>query len=355
MPREDIKTALAARQLTVKDVARLSGTSPSTVSRVLTGRVPVAKAKRDAVMSAISELNYRPNLLARSLKTKSTHSIGLLINDILNPFYGALARGVEDAASEAGYAVIFCNTNEDPDREGNYLQMLQDKGIDGVVLAPTGGNRQAMEELLSGGIALVQVDRQIPGLAAGSVTLDNEAGSEAATRHLMARGHRRIGLVTYAMGQSTIVAREAGYRKALREGACAGDEDICRVKFDLSDTGRQVSRMLRGEAPPTALLLANNRIALSALRTIKDLQLAIPADLAVVVFDDLEVFALTTPSITAIAQPAYAMGRKAAEFLLQQLGGEKQTLRQTAVFQPELIVRESSQRCLPGPGASPTE
>jgi len=341
MPQEDIKATLSARQLTVKDVARLSGTSPSTVSRVLTGRVPVAKDKYDAVMKAIAELNYRPNLIARSLKTKATFSIGLLINDILNPFYGALARGVEDVASEAGYAVMFCNTNEDPGREGSYLRMLQDKGVDGIVLAPTGGNRDAMQDLISSGTPLVQIDRQVAGLAANSVTLDNIGGVETATKHLMAQGHSRIGLVTYAIGQMTMIDREAGYRKALRSADSSLSELICRVKFDLSDTGRLITRMLKSDTPPTALFLANNRIALSVFQAIKELGLTVPKDIAIAVFDDLEIFSLTTPSITAVAQPAYNMGRKAAEFLLQQLSSDAPAITQTAVFQPELIVRES--------------
>src|SRR4051794_18568053 len=143
------------RKITIQDVARISGTSTSTVSRVLTGNVPVAEEKRQAVLRAVAQLDYRPNLLARSLKTRATNSIGLLINDILNPFYGALAKGVEDRASAEGYAVIFCNTNEEPERELEDLRMLHDKLVDGIVLAPTGGNKAMMQLLLEAKVALV--------------------------------------------------------------------------------------------------------------------------------------------------------------------------------------------------------
>ena len=329
------------KPLTVKDIARLSQTSASTVSRVLTGRVPVAPQKREAVLQAIQAAEYRPNLLARSLKTKTTHSVGLLINDILNPFYSALARGVEDAASEAGYALMLCNTNEDAHREQQYLAMLRGKSVDGIILAPTGGSREAMEALLEAGTALVQIDRALPGLPAASVTLDNALGGFLAARHLLEAGHERIGFVTYAMGQSTVVQREEGCRRAAAEAGLPNNCAVCAVGFDLADTDMQVAALLETHRP-TALIAANNRLALAVLGFLKTRGLRVPDDLGFVAFDDLEIFALLTPSLSAVSQPSYAMGRRAAEFLLTQLTSRADPGEQREVFTPTLIVRESS-------------
>ena len=331
------------QNITIQDVARLSGTSPSTVSRVLTGNVPVASAKREAILRVIAEYNYRPNLIARSLKTRETHSLGLLINDIMNPYYGALALGIGDRASELGYGVMLCNTNEDPERELGDLRMLRDKAIDGIILAPSGSNTDVLNELLTSGMSLVQVDRRLPGLRTSAVILDNVHGGYLATRHLLDQGHTHIGLVTYSLGQMTVAEREEGYLKALNEaGIAAKREDICRVSFARGDMPRLVSQMLTTGDRPTALVAANNRIALAVLRCIKDLSLIIPDDLALVAFDDLDLYDLLNPSITAIAQPAYAMGRKAASLLLEQLGESGPESIETCVFQPELILRGSS-------------
>ncbi|MDR3709117.1 MAG: LacI family DNA-binding transcriptional regulator [Capsulimonadaceae bacterium] len=331
------------KPLTIKDIARLSGTSPSTVSRVLTGVVPVADDKRSAILNTIAELNYRPNLLARSLKTKATHSLGLLINDVLNPFYGALARGVEDVARQEGYVVILGNTNEDPDTELAYLKMLQDKAVEGIVFAPSGANCAVVRELMDSGIAVVQVDRRIEGLGASSVTLDNRGGGYIATRHLAAHGHRRIGFVTYAMGQMTVALRERGYRDALDEANIGLEQgDACRVSFDLADVPACLEKMLQAPEPPTALIAANNRIALAVMRALKQLEKAIPDDIALVVFDDLEIFDLMIPALTAVAQPSYEIGRQAAEFLFAQIREEEPHEPRSKVFAPELIVRSSS-------------
>jgi len=329
--------------VTVKDIARLSSTSPSTVSRVLTGAVPVADDKREAVLKAIEAAGYRPNLVARSLKTKSTGSLGLIINDILNPFYGALARGVEDRVSTDGYTVMFCNTNESPERELRSISMLRDKAVDGVIMAPTGSNFEAMDSLIKSGTPLIQLDRRMPNLDAGSVTVDNERGGYIAAQHLLAGGHRRIGFITYEIHQMTVAQREVGCKQALAE-AGIGDYPVSSMLFDLSDATAAVESLFAGDNAPTALIAANNRIALAALRVLKQLKVNVPNDLAFVVFDDLEIFELMHPSLTAISQPAYEMGCKAAEFLLAQLGPNGDAVSRHQVYLPELIVRESSLR-----------
>jgi LacI family transcriptional regulator len=331
-------------RVTIHSVAKEAGVSASTVSRVLTGNGAVREDLRAVVLKAVEKLSYRPNQVARSLKVRETRTLGLLINDILNPFYSSVAKGVEDRARMAGYSVIFSNTSEDSQLERNTLSMLHDKAVDGIIFAPIDMNNFGLlENLLAMGMNLVQIDRQLPQLRTSVVLLDNQTGAYQATRHLLERGHTRIGLVNHVPGRATLVEREQGYCQALQAaGLAINKANICHVEFDMSNLGERVKRLLSAQNAPSALLVTNNRLAIGVLNTLKELQLNIPNDVALVVFDDLELFELHTPSITAVAQPAYAMGYKAAELLLEQLTNDSTTPTQVITFHPELIVRESS-------------
>jgi len=204
-------------------------------------------------------------------------------------------------------------------------------------------NFQLLENLLAMGMNLVQIDRQLPQLRTSVVLLDNHQGAYQATQHLLERGHMSIGLVNHVPGRVTLVEREQGYCQALQEaGLPINKAHICHVEFDMSNLRERVERLLNAQTAPSALLVTNNRLAIGVLSTIKELQLKIPDDVALVVFDDLELFELHTPSITAVAQPAYAMGYKAAGLLLEQLTNDSPPPTQVITFHPELIVRKSS-------------
>jgi DNA-binding LacI/PurR family transcriptional regulator len=342
MDTNNLIPALGAKPITVKDIARLSRTSPSTVSRVLTGVAPVAKDKRDAVLKAIESVNYRPNLLARSLKTKSTRGIGLIINDILNPFYGAIARGVEERASEDGFTVVYCNTNEDSERELSYITILRDKAIDGIILAPTGANQDELESLFNLGTAVVQIDRRMPTFAASSVTVDNLLGGFLAAEHLLEAGHRHLGFLTYDTGQQTVKQRQQGCENCVQASNTGARLTSYELRFDLGDSADVVSALLDTDDRPTALIAANNRIATALLRTLKSRNIPLSRNLALVVFDDIEIFELMNPSITAISQPAYEIGYRAADLLIAQLILNDETPVIHEIFEPQLMIRQSS-------------
>lgn len=309
---------------------------------MLTGSAVVSQEKRAAVQSAIETLKYRPSQIARSLKTRVTYSVGLMLNDITNPFYSAIARGVEDEAHRQGYSLILCNTSENPERERLYLEVLQDKHVDGIILGPTEQNAPYLSELALR-TPIVQVDRMLADVESGVVVVDNFNGTYEAAQHLIARGHQRIGVVTWRNSISTLVEREAGYRAALAGAGIAYDPAFSAqvALLDSHESMLAVEALLANENRPTALLALNNQLGLGVLAACRRLNLRIPQDIALVVFDDLELFSFFEPPITAIEQPAYQIGARAMQMLLARMDAEPGTPCETVVLPTRLIVRGS--------------
>jgi LacI family transcriptional regulator len=330
------------KRITIQDISELSGTSPSTVSRVLTGNAVVSPAKRAAIEAAIQRLNYRPSHLARGLKTRTTYSIGLLLNDITNPFYSAIARGAEEAANQEGYSLILCNTNEDPARELQYLQVLEDKHVDGILLGPTGHNQHSLLDLAAR-IPVVQVDRQIQPDSLSAVLVDNEYGAYTAVQQLIRQGHRQIALVGWKENITTMSQRQAGYERALIEAGITPDPQwiIQARRLNASHTAELIYPRLKTADRPTALFACNNQLGLGALSAIQQAELKIPDDIALIIFDDLEVFAVIKPSITVVRQPAFEMGQEAMRLLIRQIESPDDTPPETVILPTELILRES--------------
>jgi LacI family transcriptional regulator len=334
---------LNGKKVTIRDVARAAGTSASTVSRILNGSAPVSEDKRIAVEAAIERLGYRPSLIARSLATKTTYSIGLLINDITNPFYSVVAKGVEEEANRQGYHLILCNTNEDPERELQYLQELRDKSVDGIIFGPSGNNVSAIKQLASQ-IPLVQIDRKLDGVGLPAVLVDNENGAYQAINLLIQKGHRAIGLLGWEMSLTTNIERIAGYRRAMREAGLEIKPGFLSTSHTYSTEGLEeyARKLLRSERRPTAIFALNNRFGVAALKVIRDMKLRIPDDIALIVFDDIEVFSLTDPDISAVAQPSFAIGRRAVKLLIERIETEQNHLPETIVLPTHLIERGST-------------
>lgn len=320
----------------------MSGTSPSTVSRVLTGSAVVSPEKRDAVQDAIRRLNYRPSHIARSLKTRVTYSVGLLLNDITNPFYSAIARGVEDEAHRQGYSLILCNTSEDPERERLYLEVLQDKHVDGIILGSTDASPDRLYEI-SLRMPIIQVDRVLSEIESDAVVVDNFKGAYDAARFLIERGHREIGIVRWRRSISTLAEREAGVRQALAETGIPFEPTFTAEAAGLSSQDSMVAvlNLLSSSCRPTALVALNNQLGLGVLAACRQLGVRIPDDLALVVFDDLELFSFFQPPITAVEQPAYQIGERAMQMLLARLDADKDSPYERVVLPTRLIVRHS--------------
>jgi len=344
-----------------KDVAEYAGVSIATVSHVINSTRYVRAETRQRVLDAISHLNYRPNAVARGLATSSTREIGLVISDIRNPFFTAVARGVEDELIRHRYNTIFCNTDEDPVREDDNLHLLAAQQIDGLIIAPTGERCEALLALAQTGVPIVQLDRTSPGLDAPMVGVNNAEGAYQAVRYLIRLGHRRIAYLMGFEAVSTQIERLAGWRRALQEAGLPVEEDLVMqadprfVEVALSSPPAVVQtgmpghalpsvRAVLGElltrpARPSAIFVATNQLTLSTLYALSELGLHCPEDISLISFDDQDWAPLFRPPLTVVRQPTYQLGQTAAHLLMQMIRGE-------AVVSPpplavELMVRAS--------------
>ena len=334
---------------TIRDVARLAGVSTMTVSRVINNTGYTSLATRLRVERAVDELGYVPNAVARHLRSKQTKAIGLVVSDITNPFFTTIARGVEDVAGARGFAVMFCNTDEADDEEARYLRLLVERQVDGVLLVPAGNPRASIRWLRAHKVPLVVLDRRVPGQRVNNVRCDSEAGAYALARHLIGLGHRQIGVLAGRRAISTSADRVAGVRRALEEAGLGLDESLVRWggfnfgNANLAD-GHQMAKsvLTTTDDPPTALFAANNFIAFGTIRALREMGLRVPDDISVVAFDDLPIEWGSDPFLTVAAQPAYEIGRRAAEMMIDSLVGEGTKTDQSVVLPFEVIIRGST-------------
>lgn len=328
---------------TIRDVARLAGVSVATVSNVVNEPERVSAALRDRVEKAISALNYAPRAAARSLRKQSSGLIGLIVADITNPFFTELVRAIEVVASARGYSVLLCNSDEDAGREARALELLRSQWVDGIILAATGTPSAGRGELLSRlRVPVVLVDRGLDGLGFDSVVLDNRLAALQATAHLLALGHRRIGLISGPSGLSTGADRQAGYREALLAQGLTPDPDLVREAGFREDQGYQTTIELMGlAAPPTALFAANNLMAIGMMRALTALGLDCPRDVSVISIDDFPWADVFRPRLTTVSQPVRAMGELAMRLVTGRIGGGRSGPGQTHVLASHLEVRDS--------------
>jgi LacI family transcriptional regulator len=327
---------------TIRDVASRAGVSVATAARALGEYGYVSAATRARVSRAAQALDYHPNAIARSMIKGRTQTLAVIVSDNANPFFAAVVRGIEDVVLGKGYAIMLCNADEDPDKEAIYLRTVRQKRVDGLVISPSGGSPARLRSMLANGTPIVQMDRRLPGLAADAVLIDNRAGVRAAIRHLIALGHRRIGIISGPRGLFTGRERLHAYRTALRGAGLAVDPDlILEGTFKEASGYELVGRFLTMRRRPTALFVANNLMTIGALLRLKEAGVKIPHEMAVVGFDDMDWAPILTPPLTAVAQPGYDLGAAAGRLLVERLHGQRTGRPKTLVFQPRLVVRES--------------
>ncbi|KDN80250.1 LacI family transcriptional regulator [Streptomyces olindensis] len=311
---------------TMADVARSAGVSVATVSHVLNGTRPVLPHTRQAVLDAVEELGYTTNTLARSLVTSRTRSIGLAVSAISNPYFTEILQGVEAAALEAGYSLLIADPHDDPEHERKVVQLLHERRVDGMIVAPSADPRGLLAYLGRHAVPAVFLDRLVdaPGADGGprfdQVCSDNAAPTSRLVTHLAGLGHRRIGLVAGLPGLSTTSERIMGYRSGLAFAGLPYDERLL-VHGDSESAGGEAATaaLLSLAVPPTALVTGNNAMTIGALRALRDRGLSVPGDLALCSFDDFAWADLFSPRLTAIAQPSKDIGARAVQVLLERL------------------------------------
>ncbi len=332
------------RPPTVADVARRARVSRATVSRVLNQYAHIRPEVRARVQRAMRVLGYRPDAVARSLARRETRTLGLVVADITNPFYAETARAVLETATAHGYHVILCNTDNQPRVQEEYVEVLRQRRVDGIVFGSVFLDDRVVEALVAADYPCLMYNRRLRSRRGNFIVLDNVRASRDATRHLILLGHRRIGFVSGLPNISTTAERLRGYHVALRGSGLAADRDLIRPGAFQAGTAQEAARdLLKRCARPTAIVASNDLMALGVIQAAAELDVRIPDDLAVIGFDDIEMADHPRVQLTTMAQQKAEMGRLAALGLLEVIrrgtGSGSRPLQE--ILAPTLIVRRT--------------
>jgi LacI family transcriptional regulator len=334
------------QRATMRDVAALAGVSLKTVSRVVNDEPGVSPAMSARVRAAADELRFRLDMRARSLRRadRRTATIGLILEDVDNPYSSAVHRAVEDVARQRGVAVLAGSLDEDPVRERELVSAFTSRGVDGLVIMPTGGDQAYLDAERRAGVPLVFVDRAPGRLDADAVVSDNVEGARAGVEHLIAAGHRRIGFLGDLLRISTAKDRHRGYLQALRAaGLPVSRRDAVHDALTVLTAEAATAVMLQRPDPPTALFTAQNLITVGAVQAMRRLNLQ--REVALVGFDDFPLADMLEPAVTVVAQDPHAIGRLAAEWLFRRMDGDEAPYAAEVV--PTRLVRRGSGEIAP--------
>ena len=328
-----------ARPITLADIAREAGTSPSTASRALSGRGYVAADVRERLLSAAERLGYVPNASARTLKQKTSRVVGVVVSDLDNHFYGGLAAGIEQTLRAASFQMMLVSDNSESAEETAAVRTFLAMHSPGVILTPVGSDATSL--LHRRGVPVVEVDRRLATVPCDAVVVDNEGGARAAVDHLLSLGHRRIALLVVDTAWTSDAGRLAGYREAHAAAGIPVDERlVLRMPFHDPLAEQRIARLLEREAP-SAIFAANNLLAEQAWRVLRARGLSLPTDISLVGFDDVQWTEMVSPGITTVAQPTIELGRRATELLLQRIERPGSPVR-VELLEPRLVVRGST-------------
>ncbi|MEU5479323.1 LacI family DNA-binding transcriptional regulator [Streptomyces mirabilis] len=338
----------ANRRPTLADVAREVGVSAKTVSRVLNEDGPASAQTREQVLAAVAKLGFQPNLMARNIRVGGPDTtIGLVIPDLANPFFGAVARAIEDTVRERGLTLLMGSSADDPERERALTDKFLARRVSILIIVPSvGADHSHLKHHRTAGLPVIFLDRPGVGLATDSIVSSNRAGAHDGVAHLIAHGHRRIGFVgDLPVKLYTRRERLAGYRSALQEADIPYDRSLVTNAHDQQGAEAATSQLLGLADPPTALFAGNN---IMALGIVAELARSKRKDVAVVAFDDISLAEALEPALTAVAQDAEELGRAAATTALTRLDGDRTRIR-TITVPTRLIVRGSGEQPAPKP------
>lgn len=334
------------KKLSIVDLAKQLNISPTTISFILNGKAQEKRISNELVervLKQIEEVGYKPNSLAQSLRTGKTMIIGLMVEDIANPFFANIARLIEEKAYKNGYKIIYCSTDNDSAKTKDLLRMFEDRHVDGYIISPPEGIEGEVNNLIENGSPVVLFDRYLPETAADYIVVDNIGGTYNAVKHLIDNGYKSIAFITLDSLQTQMQDRLKGYEKALNENGL--NHHVKEISFyqDEEHIIRHIIAFLERKPDLDAVLFGTNYLGVSGLKAIKKLKKKVPEDLAVISFDDHTLFELHSPEITAISQPIEEISEKLITILLARLNKTSKVRKiQSDVLSPELIIRGSS-------------
>jgi len=329
----------------IKELAEKLELSPTTVSRVLNGKSKkfrISQKTSRKVLDGARKYHYSPNRIARGLKLEKTETIGLIIPDIANPYFGSIAKTIEVEARNSGYSIILCDSLDDEITEAELLQLMAGRKVDGIIIAPTGKNSNHVTEIQQQGIPVMVIDRYLPGTNLPFVTTDNYLGGLLATQYFIDMGHRNIACIQGINGISANTDRVNGYRAALQKhGIPANESLVLGTDFGEKNGYIQTKKLLTLPECPTAIFALSNLISLGTLRALKEAGLSVPDDISIVSFDEQPYSAFLTCPMTTVEQPREEIGKLAFLNLLEMINKESRKKTENLVLKPRLIIRES--------------
>ncbi|SDI39897.1 LacI family DNA-binding transcriptional regulator [Alteribacillus bidgolensis] len=327
----------------MSDVAKIANVSPATVSRVLSNPDLVSKKTRDKVLEVINQVNYQPHSVARQFRTRETKTILAVVPDITSAFFSEVLRGIEHVAIKEGYQVILGDTENNLERESDYVNLLLQKQVDGMVLLTARLEKERLEEL-SEHFPIVLACEYIDGLNVPTVSIDNISAARKATEHLIQLGHTKIAHICGPMNVILGRDRLRGFRQAMMSNDLDVDPSYIQegdLTIESSESGyNQMMKLLALETPPTGVFVYNDEMAMGAIKAVKDSGLRVPEDVAIVGFDNLKMSTVIEPHLSSIDQPKYNIGQKAMNLLLQMINKEKIN-KHSFVMKDNLIIRDS--------------
>ncbi|MDF2189797.1 LacI family DNA-binding transcriptional regulator [Paraflavitalea sp. CAU 1676] len=335
------------KRVSLKDIAKLVGASPSTVSFILNGKASqmrISDELKNKVLATAKKMGYQPNQVAVSLRTGQTKILGLLVEDISNNFFASLAKTIEEEAEEFGYKVVYSSTENNSKKGVELLRMLTQRQVDGYLITPTVGMEEDIEMLARHKKPLVLMDRYFPGIEAPYVQVDNKGAVEKGMEHLVEKGYKKIAFITIESPMIQMRQREEAYLDAIAKSSAQKKKLILKVNYSggRETAIEQITDFLKKQQPD-AVFFATNYLGILGLESIRAISLSIPKDLAVVCFDDNDIFRLHLPGITVLQQPVEAIARTAIHILMQQLGNSKVPVKKNQVqLAANLIVRQST-------------
>ncbi|NBI27841.1 LacI family DNA-binding transcriptional regulator [Chengkuizengella marina] len=327
---------------TIYDIAREAGVSIATVSKVINNTGRIGDKTKQKVMKVMKDLDYHPSIVASALTGKKTHTIGLLIPDIANPFFAEIARSVEDMGNELGFSVMMCSTDNNIDKESKYISLLEQKRVDGIILATGTQNTTILQNLLKKKVPIALIARDMPSLPVDTVLVDDYMGGYEATSHLIKLGHQKISIIAEDLTVMSSKERIRGYCQALEDHGLAFDERLLHVSDFTIEGGRKVAaKILSENNSATAIFACNDLLAMGAIQAAREKGIQIPEDLSIIGFDNTILASICDPPLTTIAQPIQDMGKKVVELLVKEIKEEK-TTKQRVVLMPKLEIRKTT-------------